>query len=188
MASCCPPAPCILGGDVVVFEIQQNSDVTFRLSDWGRVDPATGRTRALQVDEALACADFGQCALGPLPSVAETTTPISRERLFDCEHFSVWRVRGELPFRVGAADVPRILVCVGGAGQVEHGGAAYPIARGDVLLLPAVVGVCVLRPRRLVIILEVALPESSTSHEGSAGVEPALGVPCTPGGETSESG
>jgi len=42
------------GGDVVVFEIQQNSDTTFRLYDWGHVDTKTGKPRALQVDQALA--------------------------------------------------------------------------------------------------------------------------------------
>jgi mannose-6-phosphate isomerase len=47
-----------LGGDVVVFEVQQNSDVTFRLYDWDHVDAKTGQPRALQVDQALACIDF----------------------------------------------------------------------------------------------------------------------------------
>jgi mannose-6-phosphate isomerase len=49
-----------LGGDIVVFEIQQNSDVTFRLYDWNHVDAKTGKPRALQVDQALACIDFGE--------------------------------------------------------------------------------------------------------------------------------
>jgi mannose-6-phosphate isomerase len=46
-----------LGGDVVVFELQQNSDVTFRLYDWDRVEATTGRPRPLQVDQAFACID-----------------------------------------------------------------------------------------------------------------------------------
>ena len=49
-----------LGGDVVVFEVQQNSDVTFRLYDWDHVDAKTGQPRALQVDQALACIDFAR--------------------------------------------------------------------------------------------------------------------------------
>ncbi|MGD0372625.1 MAG: type I phosphomannose isomerase catalytic subunit [Candidatus Dormibacteria bacterium] len=168
-----------LGGDVVVFEVQQNSDVTFRLCDWDRVDPATGRPRALQVDQALACTDFAQKALGPVLPVMETTTPVRRERLFDCEHFSLRRLQGELPFSVGAAGILRILVCIGGSGQVEYGGAAYAIARGDVLLLPAVVGACTLRPRGPVNVLEVALGESSTTHVGLA-PEPAPDLTGTP--------
>lgn len=51
-----------LGDDIVVFEVQQNSDVTFRLYDWGHVDAATGQPRALQVDQALACVDFADGA------------------------------------------------------------------------------------------------------------------------------
>ena len=47
-----------LGGDIVVFEVQQNSDVTFRLYDWGHVDAKTGKPRPLQVDQASACIDF----------------------------------------------------------------------------------------------------------------------------------
>ena len=35
---------------VVVFEVQENSDVTFRLYDWDRVDPRSGKPRPLQVD------------------------------------------------------------------------------------------------------------------------------------------
>ncbi len=164
-----------LGGDVVVFEVQQNSDVTFRLCDWDRVDPTTGIPRALQVDQALACTDFAQVALQPVVPVTEAEAPVRHERLLDCEHFSLWRLRGEVPFGVGAAGVPRMLVCIEGSGQVEHGGAAYPIARGDVLLLPAVVGACVLRPRGPVNVLEVALPESSTAHDRLApGLEPDL--------------
>jgi mannose-6-phosphate isomerase len=162
-----------LGGDVVVFEVQQNSDVTFRLFDWGRVDPATGRPRALQVDQALACTDFAQTALGPVLPVMETTTPVRRERLFDCEHFTLWRLQGELPFTVGAAGVARILVCVGGAGQVEHGGTGYPVARGEVLLLPAAVGACVLRPLGPVSVLELALPEPPATRRDGVAWKPA---------------
>jgi len=55
-----------LGGDIVVFEIQQNSDVTFRLYDWGHIDAKTGKPRALQVDKAMACIDFAE---GPVRRV-----------------------------------------------------------------------------------------------------------------------
>ena len=60
-----------LGGGVVVFEVQENSDVTFRLYDWDRVDARTGQPRALQVDQAMACIDFAQGAVGPVTPVVE---------------------------------------------------------------------------------------------------------------------
>ena len=148
-----------LGGDVVVFEVQQNSDVTFRLYDWNHVDAKTGNPRALQVDKAIACIDFAQGALGPVVPKVEEVMPVLRERLFLCNHFGLWRLRGESPFKVGAAGTPRVLVCIAGDGQLEHDGANYAVEKGAVLLLPAVVGVCAFRPRHAVSLLEIALPE-----------------------------
>jgi mannose-6-phosphate isomerase len=148
-----------LGGDVVVFEVQQNSDVTFRLFDWNHVDPKTGQPRALQVDQALACTNFAKNADGLVAPVLEAMAPVKRERLFQCDRFGLWRLRGQSPFTVGAAGVPRILICTEGAGQVEHGGATYAVAKGDVWLLPAVIGECAFRPHSAVSLLEVAVPE-----------------------------
>jgi mannose-6-phosphate isomerase len=148
-----------LGGDVVVFEVQQNSDVTFRLYDWDHVDAKTGEPRQLAVDQALVCIDFANAAAGLVAPVVESSTPVDRERLFCCEHFRLWRLRGLSPFTVGAAGMPRVLVCIEGAGQVEQGGATYAVGKGEVWLLPAVVGACVFRPRPTVSLLELALPE-----------------------------
>ena len=135
-------------GDVVVFEVQENSDVTFRLYDWDHIDAKTGRPRPLQVDQALACIDFAQGAKGPVAPVVERSLPVRRERLFCCEHFGLWRLGGESPFTVGAAETPRVLVCIAGDGQLEHDGATYAIGKGNVVLLPAVVGACLCRPCR----------------------------------------
>ena len=148
-----------LGGDVVVFEIQENSDVTFRLYDWDHVDAKTGHLRALQVDQALACIDFVDGEAGLVMPLVEATTPVGRESLFHCKQFRLWRLRGRLPFTVGAAGVARVLVCIEGAGQVEHDGATYAVGKGDVWLLPAVVGACAFRPSGVVSLLEIALPE-----------------------------
>jgi mannose-6-phosphate isomerase len=146
-------------GDVVVFEIQENSDVTFRLDDWGHVDPKTGRPRELQVDQALSAIDVSQGAVTPVSPKVEETTPVERERLFDCDHFRLWRLRGQSPFAVGAVGAPRILVCLEGTGRVGHGGEGSAVCRGDVLLLPAALGACVFRPSGPVTLLEAALPE-----------------------------
>ena len=147
-----------VGGGAVVFEVSQNSDVTLRLYDWGHVDVGTGQARELQVDQAIACTDFGQGALRPVVPLAEVTTPAVRERLFDCEHFRLWRSRGRSPFSVGTAGEVRVLVCAEGAGYVEHGGGTYPMAKGDVMLLPAVLGACPFRPSTEVTLLEVGPP------------------------------
>jgi mannose-6-phosphate isomerase len=146
-----------LGGDLVVFEVQQNSDVTFRLYDWDHVDAQTGQPRPLQVDQALACIDFAQGEVGPVSPVVEA--PAERERLFQCEYFRLWRVYGQSPFTVGAVGVPRVLVGLESAGQVDYGGAGYAIGKGDVMLLPAVAGACIFQPHHALSLLEIALPE-----------------------------
>ena len=148
-----------LGGDIVVFEVQQNSDVTFRLYDWDHVDVKTGQPRALQVDQALAGIDFAQWDAGLVAPVVEGTTPVERERLFHCEHFWLWRMRGESRFTVGSASVPRVVVCIAGSGLVEHGGATYAAREGDVFLLPASLGACTFQPRGAVNVLEIEIPE-----------------------------
>ncbi len=43
-----------IGGGILLAEIQQSSDITYRLWDWERVDPATGRPRELHLEKALA--------------------------------------------------------------------------------------------------------------------------------------
>jgi mannose-6-phosphate isomerase len=148
-------------GDLVVFEVQENSDVTFRLYDWDHVDAKTGQPRPLQVEQAMACIDFAQGAIGPVVPVVEEAKPVLRERLFDCEHFGLWRLRAESPFTVGTEGTPRVLVCIAGDGQVEHDGADYAVGKGDVLLLPAVVGACLCRPRGAISLLEISLPEGT---------------------------
>jgi mannose-6-phosphate isomerase len=148
-----------LGGDIVVFEVQQNSDVTFRLYDWNHIDATTGKPRALQVDQALACIDFGEHAGGLVAPEVEATTPVKRERLFHCEQFRLSRLQGDAPFAVGTPGAPSVLVCIGGAGQIEQSDAAYPVAKGNVFLLPAAIGACTFRPRGAVSVLEIGIPE-----------------------------
>lgn len=145
-----------LGDGVVVFEVQENSDVTFRLYDWDHIDPHTGHPRALQVEQALACVDFAQGAIVPID---EAIQPAARQRLFDCSHFLLWRLQSAAPFPVGAADAPRVLVCIDGIGHIEYAGSDYAMEKGAVVLMPAVVGVCHFRPEGPVTMLEIAVPE-----------------------------
>jgi mannose-6-phosphate isomerase len=148
-----------LGGDVVVFEVQQNSDVTFRLYDWNHVDAKTGKPRSLQVDQAIKCIDFAQGAIQPVVPLVEGIIPVRRELYFYCEHFHLWLLRAQSPFTVGQIDVPRVLVCTGGDGKIEYNNTDYPIGKGDIFFLPAVVGVCTFRPQSAVTLLEIELPE-----------------------------
>ena len=148
-----------LGDGVVVFEVQENSDVTFRLYDWDHVDKTTGKKRDLQVDDALQCVNFAQGAITPVTPAVETTAPVRREEYFNNKYFKLWRMEGAAAFEVGAAGEPRILVCVEGQGSVSYDGADYPLERGGVTLLPASVGVCTFTPDGVATVLEIGIPE-----------------------------
>ena len=143
--------------DVVVFEVQQNSDVTFRLYDWDQRDPRTSQPRPLQVEQAMACIDFDQGAIGPITPRVQDKQPL-RETLVRCDQFGMTRISGQLPFTVGAAQTPRVLACLDGTGVLAHAGTNYVFGRGDVLLLPAEVGECSCQPRGAISVLEISLP------------------------------
>jgi mannose-6-phosphate isomerase len=149
-----------LGDGVMVFEVQENSDVTFRLYDWDHVDARTGKPRDLQIDKALACINFEQGAIKPVAPKIENATAPRREGVFDNAHFRLERLTGEHPFAVGAEGSPRILVCIDGAGQIEHdGGEPTTITRGSVALLPAALGPCRLNPNQPMTVLHIAIPD-----------------------------
>ncbi|MGA3033723.1 MAG: type I phosphomannose isomerase catalytic subunit [Terracidiphilus sp.] len=150
-----------LGGDTVVFEVQQNSDVTFRLYDWGHVDAKTGKPRSLQINQALASIDFKQSTEGLVLPFVETTSPVVRESLFDCHQFSLWRLCGQSLFTVGAENVPSVLVCIEGRGVLEYAGVPYPVGKDEVWLLPAEAGACAFHPGTAVTLLEIAPPNHS---------------------------
>jgi mannose-6-phosphate isomerase len=147
-----------LGDDVVVFEVQQNSDLTFRLYDWGHVDPKTKMPRPLQVEEAFACIEFGASECGLVTARVESSAPVEREKLFDCAAFRLWRLLGQNLFKVGATSEPRVLVCIEGTGEVTHKGIPYAVGKGDIWLLAAEVGECEFQPKGEITLLEIAIP------------------------------
>jgi mannose-6-phosphate isomerase len=125
------------------------------------LDAKTGKPRPLQIDQALASINFAQSTEGLVLPFVETTAPVVRERLFDCDQFLLWRLRGESPFTVGAENVPSVLVCIEGKGELEYAEAPYAVCKGEVWLLPAVAGTCAFRPDGVVTLLEIAPPNHS---------------------------
>jgi mannose-6-phosphate isomerase len=147
-----------IGADVLLFEVQQTCDVTYRLYDWDRVDAKTGRPRDLHVDDGLACSDFGRGPCHPVGPRVEEWKGGRREELIACAYFTLERHVAVLPFRVGAAGRCKAVVCVGGRGELESKGVRYPISAGDVVLLPAEVGECTCLPGGEITLLECGLP------------------------------
>jgi mannose-6-phosphate isomerase len=121
-----------VGGGVLMAEVQQTSDATFRLYDWGRVG-ADGKPRKLHVEEALACIDWDAGPVAPVrvDGYPAATGP-ARQRLAECRYFTVDYVRDTTPFAVEGG---RLQAAVALHGLGTLGGA--PVRPGDALVLPA---------------------------------------------------
>ena len=149
-------------GGTVVFEVQENSDVTFRLYDWDRTDAKTGKPRDLQVEKAIACIDFNQVDIGPVTPVKEKADK-NTEKLFDNEHFILWRIKSKSDFTVGFKDEPAILVCIDGNGKMMYNNKEYNISKGEVMLLPAIIGQLELKPEKEISLLQIAIPGTKSN-------------------------
>jgi mannose-6-phosphate isomerase len=116
-----------IGAGLIIFEIQQNSDTTYRVFDWNRLDPSTGRPRQLHVEESLACIDFHDTN----PHLGAANSDV----LVDCPYFYVRRYRAEAEQKLiqVLSDGGLILIVI--RGRVIH--LDTTLKRGDHALLPA---------------------------------------------------
>jgi mannose-6-phosphate isomerase len=75
-----------IGAGNVLVEIQQNSDTTYRVFDWNRVEQSTGKPRTLHVDQALECIDYDDAA----PKLIEPKGELLvRDRLFEIQKWKL---------------------------------------------------------------------------------------------------
>lgn len=115
-----------IGAGLVIFEIQQNSDTTYRVFDWNRPG-LDGKPRALHVEESLQCIDFTDTA--PAMDVADGSV------LVNCPHFLVERVElaEDSSMKWGRAGEFSVLTLV--SGDLDWEG--MPVRPGDFLIVPA---------------------------------------------------
>lgn len=132
------PAGCVhaLGRGVLIYEIQQPSNTTYRLYDWDRVD-ADGRGRDLHLDLGLRALDPapGPEPIAPLPL---PTLAGQRDLLVACRSFALERITlmvGDR-FWLPADESPQVVTCLAGALRLRGGGERVTIQAGDSLVVP----------------------------------------------------
>ena len=108
----------------------------------------------------MECIDWGQAAIEPVAPLVQQTKPVFRESLVQCQHFGITRISGQVPFMVGTTGRPSVLVCLAGEGHVQYADVRFTFHKGDVLLLPAVVGARSCRPHGVISLLELSLPHA----------------------------
>ncbi len=118
---------------IVLAEIQQSSDLTFRLSDWGRLG-TDGEPRPLHIKEALSCIDFER---GPVSPVVPTKFSDHTEELVRCEYFVIHRHRTSRPYTLEVKDRFHVLMMLSGEADLVAGGRTTPLEFAQTVLIPA---------------------------------------------------
>lgn len=160
-----------VGGGVVMAEVQQASDATFRLYDWNRLG-ADGKPRQLHLREALEAIDW---SAGPIEPVAPTPIDargpgIREEKLVRCPYFGLDRITIEGECKVAERDRPTVwMVLAGDANLAASAGYRKIFSAGQTVLLPAALGPASWRPAaRSATLLRITIPDSATGGGGSS--------------------
>ena len=150
-----------LGAGILVAEVQTPSDTTFRVFDFNRVDPSTGKQRTLHVKQAMECIDFSGKNDPPQPRshVAGLFTTVSR--LVTSPYFKLEKVRmtegieEPVPY-----DQPVVWVVLEGSAEVRVDGMKEPtrFTRGETVLLPAEMKNPIIKTTADCVWLEVTFP------------------------------
>ncbi|MGF1578367.1 MAG: type I phosphomannose isomerase catalytic subunit [Gemmataceae bacterium] len=131
-----------VGGGVLMAEIQQTSDATFRLFDWNRVD-AEGNSRTLHIEESIKATHWDYGPVKPINVVdyrSRSDGP-ARVALVDSPYFSMEYI--QTPSAVGVQNADhekstlRALMVVRGQGRLSTKASQDTIRTGEVWLLPA---------------------------------------------------
>lgn len=142
-----------VGGGVLLAEIQQTSDATFRLFDWNRTD-AHGRPRTLHIEQGLAAIDWARGPVEPVeatgfPGLDEARwpgpVPDSSTPLVRCPYFDLDYVQGAMDLVLKTSGTFMALIVLAGSGRFSTGEAC---SKGQTWLLPASLGAVTLHADR----------------------------------------
>jgi mannose-6-phosphate isomerase len=144
-----------LGAGLVIAEIQQSSDATFRLFDWNRFG-TDGQPRPLHVEQSLDAIDY---SLGPLsPQRPQPTEQPYVQRLVGCDKFVLDRWQFEQPRTIGGDERFHLVAVLAGSVQIAEDPTGKPLQTGQTMLLPARLGKCQLVPTQPTTMLDIYLP------------------------------
>lgn len=128
-----------IGKGILIAEIQQNSNTTYRVYDYGRVG-ADGKPRALHIDKAIDVTHRGPATPYPTPAPVKTAD-CTTAQLAKCGYFTVERL--DLSGTTARCADERSfahLLTLSGEVTLRWNGADYPLKKGDSLFLPAGIG------------------------------------------------
>ena len=146
-----------IGPGLIIYEIQQNSDTTYRLYDYGR-------SRELHVEKAMHVIDF-QLKSGRVEGITRNVSGGFKTHLIRCPHFSLEKYQVET--RVKEKSDPArffLFTVVAGSGALCWENGRKTLLKGDSLLIPATLGGYSLEGRFQLLKSYVPDPEESVNH------------------------
>lgn len=156
-----------IGEGIVLAEVQQSSDLTFRLSDWGRLG-VDGQPRALHIEESLVCTDFDRGPVNPvvprsLISLRESASVrYETEELVACDYFVLHRHCATTVMPLSQQDSFHALLVLNGNGALTCGAETLELQTGTSVLLPAACQEVLLVPETELTVLDAFLPADAT--------------------------
>jgi mannose-6-phosphate isomerase len=143
-----------VGGGVLMAEVQQTSDATFRLFDWNRKD-ASGKSRELHLAESLACIDWQRGPVEPVHAEGFGTPRRRRQVLVNCPYFTLEYAQEAEPFACGGTGRLQAAVVLAGRGRWQDG---EELRTGQTWVLPAATRALECRPEGPLALLLATLP------------------------------
>ncbi len=135
-----------IGAGILMAEIQENSNVTYRVYDYNRVDK-NGKKRELHFDKAVQVMNMDVAPdVKQKPRMVRYYPGSSRELLCRCKYFETERIQVKKGFSFSVMNNSfQVLMCLGGYGQVETMDAEQKpmrFSKGETIFLPAGIGRC----------------------------------------------
>ncbi len=154
-----------LGAGILVAEVQTPSDTTFRVYDFDRIDPLTGKPRKLHVREALDCIDFNHAEqrVQKRAHVAGYFTAVTQ--LVSCPYFKIEKVRfSEGVEQAIPYDQPVVWMMLEGRAEIRVNGMdeAVAMSKGNTVLLPAKMNGPIIKTLSDCVWLEVTVPTKAS--------------------------
>jgi mannose-6-phosphate isomerase len=151
--------PHTIGPGMTLCEIQEYSDLTYRVYDYGRVD-AHGRPRELHIQKALEVIDFGRPVLGKVSRLALPPHGSQKALLAACRHFAA--ERWKIMTRVEASSNDEhfdLYVILTGSGEFAWNGGPARYQCGECWLIPASLGSLPINPKEPTKLLRSYVPD-----------------------------
>ena len=151
--------PHAIGPGMVLCEVQENSDLTYRIFDYNRVEP-DGSPRPLHIRKALDVLNFRDHCESRVNPVEVRQGPLLQTYFAACRHFALERwIFSEPVFAATSPARFELLITLSGAGRVRWGSESVPYDRAQVWLLPAGLGSYELAPNSPTTLLRTYPPD-----------------------------